>query len=89
VENKRLGAVLQHIQHHQALRPQYRSEHAPRRRVKSSSPFQAGAALSQKRREQARLRQRVKLRMQLSKKNLRPCEPVRRQRLEQAQFPPC
>jgi transposase len=35
VENKRLCAVLQHIQHQQALRPQYRSEHAPRRALES------------------------------------------------------
>jgi Winged helix-turn helix len=51
VDNKRLGPVLQHIQKQQALRPQYRSEHAPRRRAQQeNSPFQAGAPLSQKRR---------------------------------------
>jgi transposase len=57
VENKRLGAVLQHIQHQQALRPQYRSEHAPRRRSQSGTPFNTGASMSQKRRERTRRQQ--------------------------------
>jgi hypothetical protein len=48
VENKRLCAVLQHIQHQQALRPQYRSEHAPRRALESKSPLRPGAFVEPK-----------------------------------------
>jgi hypothetical protein len=51
VENKRLGAVLQYIQHQQTLRPQYRSEHAPRRSAQSESPLRTGTPLSRQRRE--------------------------------------
>lgn len=57
VENKRLGVVLEHIQHQQALRPQYRSEHAPRCRVHGASPLSAGTPLSQKRRTRTRQQQ--------------------------------
>jgi hypothetical protein len=57
VENKRLGAVLQHIQQQQTLRPQYRSEHGARRRFQSDSMFETGASITQKRRDRASLRQ--------------------------------
>jgi transposase len=53
IDNKRLGAVLQHIRQQQELNPQYRSEHAPRRRSQKASSFNVGAPVSQKRRGRA------------------------------------
>ena len=56
VDNKRLSAVLMHIQQQQALRPLYRSEKGPRRSMQENSLFNAGGRIADKRKSRPRRR---------------------------------